>query len=503
MKISVEVGGQKMEVMCGEGGQSLRWLALVASQRLQLMQPKGRQRLRESGDARRGFALPKTVLLKGHGDLDDPHSMISDVLEDGAQVEVVLMDAVEVDDVGAPVSSEWFLKAFGSGEATKRRLNGIRMRDEYETKLASEEDAGIGGVGGFDRGTLGFGSRRASGGGFDVTVEGVAISGPLETPGQIRVAMEHDWRSADVGGLVEDPTVAVLVKAFLQSHLPKLNEIHSSFSGGRLAGGSTAAMSFHDFAHALHRCGVMSFSDGTAQGGKTSEGKHSESHHSQNSARVRAVFDEACRGSWPGNGNMLSRAQFLAALVLAALDREGAVVEALREIVEETLLPMHAEAVSDEVGVEIARTDVQNYISDNRRLLHSVYVLYADPSEDGALVTLEQFRELMDDCGVLSAMTATTSGRAKFDFQSETCFLQVQGSPPLPSLVFNECIEAACRLAIMTAEDSSPQQTQPGTPVDNTRGSLHQQQRELDAIYLVLDCIIDLGLGDRGLNRRD
>lgn len=31
------------------------------------------------------------------------------------------MDAVEVDDVGAPVASEWFLKAFGSGEGTKRR----------------------------------------------------------------------------------------------------------------------------------------------------------------------------------------------------------------------------------------------------------------------------------------------------------------------------------------------------------------------------------------------
>lgn len=34
-------------------------------------------------------------------------------------------------------------------------------------------------------------------------------------------------------------------------------------------------------------------------------------------------------------------------------------------------------------------------------------------------------RELMDDCGVMSAMTATTSGRAKFDFQAQTCFLQV------------------------------------------------------------------------------
>lgn len=31
------------------------------------------------------------------------------------------MDAVEVDDVGAPVASEWFLQAFSSGEGTKRR----------------------------------------------------------------------------------------------------------------------------------------------------------------------------------------------------------------------------------------------------------------------------------------------------------------------------------------------------------------------------------------------
>ncbi|CAM9385939.1 unnamed protein product, partial [Hapterophycus canaliculatus] len=406
--------------------KNLRWLALVASQRLQLMQPKGRQRMRESGDARRGFALPKTVLLKGHGDLNDPYSTISDVLEDGAQVEVVVMDAVEVDDVGAPVASEWFLKAFGSGEATKRRLNGIRMRDEYETKLASDEDAGVGGVGGYEGRALGFGSRRASRGGFDVTVEGVAISGPLETPGEIRVAMEHDWRSADMGGLVQDPKLAVLVKGLLQSHLPKLNEIHSSFSGARLAGGSTAAMSFHDFAHALHRCGVMSFSVSEDKEGREGEGKNNEIDQSHGCAHMRAVFHDAHRSNWPGNVNVLSRAQFLAALVLIARDKEGGLLEALREIVEEMLLPMHAEAVSDEIGVEISRTDVQDYISDNRRLLHSVYVLYAEPSEDGALVTLDQFRELMDDCGVLSAMTATTSGRAKFDFQSETCFLQVR-----------------------------------------------------------------------------
>lgn len=35
-------------------------------------------------------------------------------------------------------------------------------------------------------------------------------------------------------------------------------------------------------------------------------------------------------------------------------------------------------------------------------------------------------RELMDDCGVMSAMTATGSGKNKFDFLAETCFLQAR-----------------------------------------------------------------------------
>lgn len=39
-----------------------------------------------------------------------------------------------------------------------------------------------------------------------------------------------------------------------------------------------------------------------------------------------------------------------------------------------------------------AGQDVQRYISGNRRLLHAVYLLYAEPSDDGALITLEHFR---------------------------------------------------------------------------------------------------------------
>lgn len=36
--------------------------------------------------------------------------------------------------------------------------------------------------------------------------------------------------------------------------------------------------------------------------------------------------------------------------------------------------------------------EVERYVSDNQRLLHAVYMLYADPLEDGAVINLEQFR---------------------------------------------------------------------------------------------------------------
>ena len=59
----------------------------------------------------------------------------------------------------------------------------------------------------------------------------------------------------------------------------------------RPSGGEYAAeMSFNDFAHLLHRCGVMPYSD--LQG------------HAAPTAATREIFDRARRGTWPGNGKV-------------------------------------------------------------------------------------------------------------------------------------------------------------------------------------------------------
>lgn len=85
-----------------------------------------------------------------------------------------------------------------------QRLNGTRLRQE-ESKQAEIDRGGSAGVAGRRAGHGGIISDlsrrgRGLGGGFDVTVEGVAISGPLETTTEIRVAMEHDWHSANIAG---------------------------------------------------------------------------------------------------------------------------------------------------------------------------------------------------------------------------------------------------------------------------------------------------------------
>jgi hypothetical protein len=46
---------------------------------------------------------------------------------------------------------------------------------------------------------------------------------------------------------------------------------------------------------------------------------------------------------------------------------------------------------------------------------------------DGPAITLSAFIRLMDDCGVMSAMTATNDGKRKFENFAEQSFLGAQG----------------------------------------------------------------------------
>ena len=196
MKITVKVSGEGQKTMnimvpCGPGTQTLKWLALVASQRHELAptrartapskmprrnvltprrrfgvgptgrsprrrrgriaapprgdvpalrrnfeaggpgaqaKPNGRTRTREDhADRRQGFFLPADV--SGADGSLAPDLIIRDVVADGGTLSVKLMTKVEVDDIGAPIQTPWQLQAFTNGsEASRRRAAGIASR---------------------------------------------------------------------------------------------------------------------------------------------------------------------------------------------------------------------------------------------------------------------------------------------------------------------------------------------------------------------------------------
>ena len=63
-RVSVNVNGKHFSIPCGQGRQTVRWLALVASQRyVQSQQPHGWKRQREKGESKTGMYLPTSVSI--------------------------------------------------------------------------------------------------------------------------------------------------------------------------------------------------------------------------------------------------------------------------------------------------------------------------------------------------------------------------------------------------------------------------------------------------------
>ena len=137
MRVLVTVKNQTFQVPVGEGGQTLKWLSLVAAQQYSIRKPQGRSRYREKKGDEEGFFLPMGMSSGGTG-LRDPDAIINEVFDDGAAVTVELQEVVEVDSINAPVQSEWQQKSFNYGESSKLRMKAEGERREEERK----EEAG-------------------------------------------------------------------------------------------------------------------------------------------------------------------------------------------------------------------------------------------------------------------------------------------------------------------------------------------------------------------------
>jgi hypothetical protein len=124
----------------GDGSQSLKWLSMVASQQYALRKPAGRSRAREGRDDKGspGFYIPESMSSSKGQAFDNPNLKISDVFQDGATCCIALSTVLEVDEIGAPVLTQWQSKAFFNGEAGKMRALGGAEREKAERRRAKE-----------------------------------------------------------------------------------------------------------------------------------------------------------------------------------------------------------------------------------------------------------------------------------------------------------------------------------------------------------------------------
>lgn len=78
-------------------------------------------------------------------------------------------------------------------------------------------------------------------------------------------------------------------------------------------------MSFHDFAHLVHRYGVMTYA----------KPRDSEEENDQRAAAVRRVFDSVRKRGWPGDANVrLTQALDVASFARRFLALKGEIASA-------------------------------------------------------------------------------------------------------------------------------------------------------------------------------
>ncbi|OQS06172.1 hypothetical protein THRCLA_01779 [Thraustotheca clavata] len=144
MQLQLVVNGLKFTVSCGEGGQCIKWLGLVAAQRYSLLLPHGRCRTREDAHSKQGFYLPSEV-KNSEGVILSPWSRISDCCRENEIISVNLQHEVAVNEIGIPEMSEWAISAFSNisnqhielekneDEEDDNRTSGSKALDPQET----------------------------------------------------------------------------------------------------------------------------------------------------------------------------------------------------------------------------------------------------------------------------------------------------------------------------------------------------------------------------------
>ncbi|KAJ1450186.1 hypothetical protein M885DRAFT_621865 [Pelagophyceae sp. CCMP2097] len=325
MKVVVRVDGMKLSVPCGDGGQTMKWLALVASQRYSLaVAGKGHGRARSDRDDKNGFFLPKDVL--GQDGSLMPDALIKDVLRDGEECVVELQKVVEVDQVGAPVQSNWQMAAFStSSETSSRRARGTASREEISEKEGHIRDE----VSRRQRDALRHRKAREVNAAADFSLrEGdvahqVVVAGRFEDAEDAAAALDLDWakisQSLEALDCLPTGTADASFRAFLRMHYDDVNALFIRYAGVARPG-VPHGISPLEFGHVVHLARLARYQNKTNESADDADRKRIEFAFTTSSAQRMEVVARALKahGKEVKIPKLLSRAEFVAALIYLA-----------------------------------------------------------------------------------------------------------------------------------------------------------------------------------------
>lgn len=237
--------GSTFRVPVGDGQQSFKWLALVAAQRFGSESPKGKVRQRERKFPATNVANTNLVPMLCYTETCDffhPDALLSDKLEDGAELTVEVAPRVLVRADGSPLKSRWQTIAFAvSPSSASRREQAIAEEDDAQhakqvSLIAVEAEV------------LRVENKRKA------THVRQLIQAQLPDADAAADSLSEDWFAMNKNGVLDvfigDPEEQARIQTVFAVHYVQLDELFKAFaaSGASLADARDLdAKEFEDF----------------------------------------------------------------------------------------------------------------------------------------------------------------------------------------------------------------------------------------------------------------
>ena len=410
----------EMVVNVGEGMQSVRWLSLVVAQRfLEGAKPHGRGRCRERDRVASGASLnPADVLDPTGQDSLDPRTRLRTVFGDGDVVRVRMggsfgerwLPARRVNAIGSPASTRFHQHAFHNSPPA-RRLRGASLSAGTGCNRALDDDeqqpppaaAGGAAMGRAAAAPAGRAPREGNGAAQLGHKNPFALQNEDERRKGTEQTVLHELQRMKLLEVEPDPDEQGRIHVILARHFPDLNALFKHYAGFN-SHGSSAAMSFTEFAHFADHSNLIDQSDKAARAKlqKVFRAAAAAQQQQQQQQQQR----KGGKGGNPEHEHL--RFEFLEALLRLAAGRwpDLSSSAALTRMLEELVMPALLRRMEAPAVATLAEERTQALLCDAMPKMLPVYRRYALSDKHGhtrPTISFDEFAELLRDAGLMDA----------------------------------------------------------------------------------------------------